>query len=45
MLYAKRQRLNEFRVLREQDDAPKGPPYIPPQERINMPYHKTTSPK
>jgi len=34
MLYSKRQRLNEFRALREQDEESKGPPYVPPQERI-----------
>lgn len=34
MLYSKRQRLNEFRVLREQDEESKGPPYVPPQERL-----------
>ena len=34
MLYHKRQRLNEFRVLREQDEESKGPPYVPPQERM-----------
>ena len=34
MLYQKRQRLNEFKLLREQDEESKGPPYIPPQERI-----------
>jgi hypothetical protein len=34
MLYHKRQRLNEFRTLREQDEESKGPPYVPPQERI-----------
>ena len=34
MLYSKRQRLNEFRILREQDEESKGPPYIPPQERL-----------
>jgi len=35
MLHPKRQRLNEFRILREQDDEEsKGPPYIPPQERL-----------
>ena len=34
MLYGKRQRLNEFKLLREQDEESKGPPYVPPQERI-----------
>lgn len=34
MLYQKRQRLNEFKLLREQDEESKGPPYVPPQERI-----------
>lgn len=34
MLYYKRQRLNEFKYLREQDEESKGPPYVPPQERI-----------
>lgn len=34
MLYHKRRRLNEFRILREQDEESKGPPYVPPQERI-----------
>jgi hypothetical protein len=34
MLYHKRQRLNEFRILREQEEESKGPPYIPPEERM-----------
>lgn len=34
MLYQKRQRLNEFKLVREQDEESKGPPYVPPQERI-----------
>jgi hypothetical protein len=33
MLYSKRQRLNEFRLLREQDEESKGPPYAAPAER------------
>lgn len=33
MLYTKRQRLNEFRVLREQEEEAKGPPYTAPAER------------
>lgn len=34
MLYTKRQRLNEFRILREQEEESKGPPFTPPQERL-----------
>ena len=34
MLYSQRRRLNEFRILREQDEESKGPPYVPPQERM-----------
>lgn len=34
MLYPKRQRLNEFRVLYEQEEESKGPPYTPPAERM-----------
>jgi len=33
MLYSKRKRLNEFRLLREQDEESKGPPYVAPAER------------
>lgn len=34
MLYQKRTRLNEFKLLREQEEETKGGPYTAPQERI-----------
>lgn len=34
MLYQKRLRLNEFKLLKEQEEESKGGPYTPPQERI-----------